>query len=525
MGALTNSRKRRDDYFKALALVTPPIPNSRDHVLKKQKVSLAVEQCTPDGGRSASRDSVVSRIARYPDSKTGFSREVHAPVRNTRFRRKSSETLSGCSKESSPGRMGTFSGFSRLYNRMRDAAMRSLRYFDVKKGLSPEKHKEKEVIEIDSDDEEEEERKKPNDLSEDSSIEELEKGDVENVQEPNVEKVEKEVRSLESSLVTDGSGSNVKIKIDDDDEKKGLGQLDEVRDDFEVPSYIRLLEAIKKRRDDKLTSLHFSIELVEKRIQGFHLFRPQTKEEEEIKKDVADECFVPLTEVEKKEISDALSNFNRRKVIVKHENSNIDITGQILQCLRPGAWLNDEVINLYLELLKERERREPQKFLQCHFFNTFFYKKLISGKGGYNYQSVRRWTTQKKLGYTLIECDKIFVPIHKEIHWCLAIINKKEKKFQYLDSLKGNDKQVLNVLARYFVDEVKDKCGKTIDVSSWDKEFVVDLPEQENGYDCGMFMIKYADFYSRDIGLCFNQEHMPYFRQRTVKEILRMKAD
>ena len=24
-------------------------------------------------------------------------------------------------------------------------------------------------------------------------------------------------------------------------------------------------------------------------------------------------------------------------------------------------------------------------------------------------------------------------------------------------------------------------------------------------FDCGMFMIKYADFYSRDIGLCFNQ--------------------
>lgn len=26
-----------------------------------------------------------------------------------------------------------------------------------------------------------------------------------------------------------------------------------------------------------------------------------------------------------------------------------------------------------------------------------------------------------------------------------------------------------------------------------------------NRYDCGMFMIKYADFYSRGLGLCFNQ--------------------
>lgn len=26
-----------------------------------------------------------------------------------------------------------------------------------------------------------------------------------------------------------------------------------------------------------------------------------------------------------------------------------------------------------------------------------------------------------------------------------------------------------------------------------------------NRFDCGMFMIKYADFYSRGLGLCFNQ--------------------
>lgn len=35
--------------------------------------------------------------------------------------------------------------------------------------------------------------------------------------------------------------------------------------------------------------------------------------------------------------------------------------------------------------------------------------------------------------------------------------------------------------ARYYVDEVKDKSDKDIDVSSWEEEFVEDLPEQENG--------------------------------------------
>ncbi|KAG4128650.1 hypothetical protein ERO13_D09G033125v2 [Gossypium hirsutum] len=44
-------------------------------------------------------------------------------------------------------------------------------------------------------------------------------------------------------------------------------------------------------------------------------------------------------------------------------------------------------------------------------------------------------------------------------------------------------------------------------------------------FDCGMFMLKYIDFYSRGLSLCFEQEHMPYFRLRTAKEILKLKAD
>lgn len=37
--------------------------------------------------------------------------------------------------------------------------------------------------------------------------------------------------------------------------------------------------------------------------------------------------------------------------------------------------------------------------------------------------------------------------------------------------------------ASYIVDEVKDKTGEDIDVSSWEEEFVEDLPEQQNGFD------------------------------------------
>nr|KJB68885.1 hypothetical protein B456_011G176500 [Gossypium raimondii]KJB68886.1 hypothetical protein B456_011G176500 [Gossypium raimondii] len=37
--------------------------------------------------------------------------------------------------------------------------------------------------------------------------------------------------------------------------------------------------------------------------------------------------------------------------------------------------------------------------------------------------------------------------------------------------------------------------------------------------------ILYINFYSRGLSLCFEQERMPYFRLRTAKEILKLKAD
>ncbi|GER52187.1 sentrin-specific protease [Striga asiatica] len=521
MGALPNNRKRGNDYYNSLVSPSAPIDQSYFRTAKKLKHSSIPARRTQGNSRSQPPNSIASRIAKYPDRKPGFSREVHAPVRNLRFGffsfGKKSETAG--SFNDSP-EMGISHAVYRSCEEARTVRNRSLKSVNVWKETK------KEVIEVDSEDEDRD------GVTDDASIEELKiadsvgskrktrQKDVENSQKPNLKMVENEVRSLDSSVVTDAS--NAVMGVEDRD-KVDYMQLDQGSDDSGLPLYRRLLDRMK-RHDVKLGSLNCEIEMLEKCMRWVHLLWPQ-KKEEQIKKDVAKECFVPLTEKEESEVSYALSNSNRRKILVTHQNSNIDITGEKLQCLKPRAWLNDEVINFYLELLKEREKREPEKFLKCHFFNTFFYKKLISGRGGYNFQSVRRWTTQRKLGYNLLQCDKIFVPIHKEVHWCLAIINKKDKKFQYLDSLRGVDSQVLDVLARYFVDEVKEKCGKDIDVSSWENEYVTDLPEQANGFDCGMFMIKYADFYSRDIGLCFSQEHMPYFRRRTAKEILKLRAE
>ncbi|MCL7045856.1 hypothetical protein MKW94_020456 [Papaver nudicaule] len=505
MGALAiNSRKRGNDYLNPNFQTPSSIIDFP--VSKKPKFSsMQVTSSESSIVVAETKTNIASRVHRYPEPSKPLGK-IHAPIRKPRF---SSSLPWNLGKVTGPGEMGNF-----LFRQIEEA----------KKNLvwgSGKKEKESEVDIVKDDlcvDEVE--------IIEDEGFEVVQGRSVisEQKQQPIEtsgdkflsEKYEEFANNLvgTSSMVSDVSNEEPKI----DETGKMLETLDLGLKYTGEPVHKALLKSAEKR-NSKLDSLAFQISLMNKKLSSFP--RPSKKSEE----DVVEGLFTPLTDEEESEVSAAFSLVKRRKVLVAHENSNIEITGEILRCLQPGGWLNDEVINVYLELLKEREKREPKKFLKCHFFNTFFYKKLASGRTGYDYKAVKRWTTQRKIGYGLIECDKIFVPIHQKIHWCLAVINKKEKKFQYLDSLKGMDTDVLDNLARYYVDEVKDKSAEDIDVSSWKREYVKDLPEQENGWDCGMFMIKYSDFYSRGLGLCFNQEHMPYFRRRTVNEILRLKAD
>ena len=47
-----------------------------------------------------------------------------------------------------------------------------------------------------------------------------------------------------------------------------------------------------------------------------------------------------------------------------------------------------------------------------------------------------------------------------------------------------------------------------------------DTPAQENGSDCGVFTIRHCEFLSRRAALGFTQANMPYFRKRTIHELL-----
>ncbi|CAB1336705.1 unnamed protein product [Coregonus sp. 'balchen'] len=223
--------------------------------------------------------------------------------------------------------------------------------------------------------------------------------------------------------------------------------------------------------------------------------------------------FPELTEEMEGEVGQALRGGSQDEVL--SEGFRLTITRKDLQTLSHLNWLNDEVINFYMNLLVERGK-DPG-LPTVHTFNTFFFPKLRSA----GYSAVRRWT--KKMD--IFSVDVILVPVHLGVHWCLSVVDLRKKSVTYFDSMGGKNDEACRILLQYLQQESKDKKGKNLDTSEWTLQSKKrnEIPQQMNGSDCGMFTCKYAEYITKDKPITFTQKHMPYFRRRMVWEILNRK--
>lgn len=217
-----------------------------------------------------------------------------------------------------------------------------------------------------------------------------------------------------------------------------------------------------------------------------------------------------LTEDMEKEISNALGHGPPDEIL--SSAFKLRITRGDIQTLKNYQWLNDEVINFYMNLLVERSKK--QGYPALHAFSTFFYPKLKSG----GYQAVKRWTK----GVNLFEQELVLVPIHRKVHWSLVVMDLRKKCLKYLDSMGQKGHRICEVLLQYLQDESKTKRNTDLNLLEWTHYSMKphEIPQQLNGSDCGMFTCKYADYISRDKPITFTQHQMPLFRKKMVWEIL-----
>ncbi|KAE8626805.1 hypothetical protein XENTR_v10006762 [Xenopus tropicalis] len=205
--------------------------------------------------------------------------------------------------------------------------------------------------------------------------------------------------------------------------------------------------------------------------------------------------FPELTEAMEREIKRALFGGSQDQTL--SEGYRLTITRKDIMTLHSLNWLNDEIINFYMNLIMERSKRKGLP--KVHAFNTFFFTKLKSA----GYQAVKRWT--KKVD--IFSMNILLVPIHLGVHWCLAVVDFRKKSILYFDSMGGLNNEACKILLQYLKQESIDKKGVSFDSNGWTltSKTSEEIPQQMNGSDCGMFACKYADYITKDKSITFTQ--------------------
>ncbi|XP_066504173.1 sentrin-specific protease 5 [Hoplias malabaricus] len=175
-----------------------------------------------------------------------------------------------------------------------------------------------------------------------------------------------------------------------------------------------------------------------------------------------------------------------------------------LATLDDQNWVNDQVINMYGELIMEATNHK------VHFFNSFFYRQLVA-KG---YEGVKRWT--KKVD--LFSKSLLLIPLHLEIHWSLITVDISKQNINFYDSQGILFKFAVDNIEKYMSAEAKEKKHANFQ-KGWKMTVNKPIPQQKNDNDCGVFVLEYCKCLAFKEPLLFTQEDMPKVRKRIYKEL------
>ncbi|XP_076899565.1 putative ubiquitin-like-specific protease 2B [Bidens hawaiensis] len=208
----------------------------------------------------------------------------------------------------------------------------------------------------------------------------------------------------------------------------------------------------------------------------------------------------------------------------------VSISKRDVDLLLPDTFVNDTVIDFYIKYLKDRIK--PEEKHRFHFFNSFFFRKLAdpekgpldASEGKVAFQRVKKWTRK----VNLFEKDYVFIPVNYGYHWSLLVLChlgevatckdedvtklKKVPCVLHMDSIRGTHTGLKDLMQSYLKEEWKARQQEASEdiVSRFDDmRFIsLELPQQPNSSDCGLFLLHYVELFLEQAPLCFNPFHI-----------------
>ncbi|KAM0687883.1 Sentrin-specific protease 2 [Conglomerata obtusa] len=167
----------------------------------------------------------------------------------------------------------------------------------------------------------------------------------------------------------------------------------------------------------------------------------------------------------------------KKKVVQK--KYNYKIYHDDLKTLTNGKWLNDKIINIYLQMLYDQSKTENIK--DFFVLSTYFYLQL-KNKG---IESIKSYGKHNDI----FNKKYILIPVHLPGHWIFVLIDTRACTVIPYDSLGIEREKVAYNIKKWIEHEYYLTYNKSIFYNVY---IPTNYPKQHNGNDCGVFVIYYA---------------------------------
>ncbi|KAF8016593.1 hypothetical protein BT93_H1957 [Corymbia citriodora subsp. variegata] len=203
----------------------------------------------------------------------------------------------------------------------------------------------------------------------------------------------------------------------------------------------------------------------------------------------------------------------------RDDPQSVEICYADIECLAPEQYLTSPIMNFYILYLQQQALKSDKGIHDYHFFNTYFYKKLQEALSCERmekdtlFAKFRRWWK----GVNIFQKAYVFIPIHEDLHWSLAIICIPDKdchsgpNILHLDSLRlHHSRSIFDYIRSFLVEEwsylrqqvapsdllIEEKIWEVLPEKIDDK--IIAVPQQKNDYDCGLFVLHFMERFTEE---------------------------
>lgn len=219
-------------------------------------------------------------------------------------------------------------------------------------------------------------------------------------------------------------------------------------------------------------------------------------------------------------------------------HAKITLTVADYRALSDNHWLNDAVMNSYIELLNRRDdqlraEHERKRAQDCvppsppyggaRVMSTFFFDRLWSEHQGYNYACVSRWAL--KAGVDLKTVGQVLIPVNlNRVHWVLIAVDLHRREFIFCDPYGSADQSgAVRHVRRWLRDEAVQQLGADAvaewAIEDWQEMVGSSLPKQVDSSSCGVFTLMAASVLAVGATCRHTQDDMPDLRRRLAIDL------